>query len=76
LLCTVIFDSATVDLSSPECLKEFHVLETFVNRWVPNENRGDGSSGGGGGDEINNPKTSKADNRASTQNLFEFYDSD
>jgi hypothetical protein len=43
LLCYVIYDSSTtnVDLvtKTPMCIKEMHVMEVFVNRWVPNENR-------------------------------------
>ncbi len=71
MICNVFFDSASTDLSSPACLKEFRILEVFVNRWVPNENRGDDES------RVNVSHETTSDKKASsTQNLFEFYDSD
>lgn len=33
MICFVVYESA--DLKTPECLKEFSILEMLVNRWVP-----------------------------------------
>ena len=71
MICKVFYDSTQVDLSSPRCLKEFHILEMFINRWVPNENRGDDES------KASIPNEATSNKKAtSTQSIFEFYDSD
>ena len=75
LLCYVLYDSETICIDGPMCLKQMNVMEIFVNRWVPNENRGETE------EETEDKKShgdkkamDKQDNRI--ENLFKFFDSD
>ncbi|RNA01912.1 tRNA-splicing endonuclease subunit Sen2, partial [Brachionus plicatilis] len=39
MLCYAVYDSTELSLDSVECLAKISVMEMFVNRWVPEENR-------------------------------------
>lgn len=41
MICYAIYDSSQTSLDSVECLKDMHVLESVISRWVPSANRQD-----------------------------------
>lgn len=39
IVCHAVYDSTDICIDSVKCLAKISILETLVNRWVPEENR-------------------------------------